>query len=339
MMSIIHRQFWIIRAKDVIRQFVKKCVTCARHKPVTLQPMMGDLPSFRVTPSRPFQKTGVDYAGPFLIKPIQPRSTTTIKAYLALFICCCTRAVHLEIVSSLSTDAFLAALWRFVSRRGLPSDMYSDCGTNFVGADRELKEMLTLVLSAKHNQTIADQISTRGILWHFSVPASLHFGGLWEAGVKSVKFHLKRVIGSQRLTFEELTTTSARIEAILNSRPLCPESSDPSDLTTLTPGHFLIGTALTSIPEPHLQDLQISRLSRWQLLQRITQDFWKRWSSEYLTRMQQRPKWIYGDHKISIGDLVLIKHENLSPMQWQLGRITQLHPGPDFRCEDSNRRT
>jgi hypothetical protein len=329
LLSTIQRRFWIIHAKDAIRKSINQCVTCARHNPRLLQPSMADLPSFRVTPSRPFLKCGVDYAGPFQVKPMLVRSKTTIKAYIALFVCCSTRAVHLELVSSLSTDAFLAAFWRFVSRRGRPSDVYSDCGTNFVGANRELKEMLQLVMSAKHNQEISNQISKDGISWHFNPPGAPHFGGLWEAGVKSVKYHLKRIMGPQRLNFEELTTAIIRIEAILNSRPLTPESSDPNDLKALTPGHFLVGSALTTLPEASLEDVKTNRLSRWQFIQSMTQDFWRRWSGEYLTRLQQRPKWIYGIEKISVGSLVTIKEENLAPLHWRLARVIQLHPGPD----------
>lgn len=329
LMSTLQRHYWIPRAKDAIRRQIKTCVVCTRHKAQTMQQIMADLPSFRVNQARPFSKSGVDYAGPFHLRPIQPRSKTTIKAYLAVFVCCTTRAIHLEVVSSLSTDAFMAAFRRFTSRRGRPSDLYSDCGTNFIGADHEMKDFQRLILSQQHNTEVANQLSNQGIQWHFNPPASPHFGGLWESGVKSVKYHLRRVVGLQRLTFEEMTTVTSQVEAILNSRPLTPESSDPDDLNALTPGHFLTGGPLNAIPEPSVDHLNTNRLSRWQLLQQMTQSFWKRWSDEYLTRLQQRPKWMTGNRAIVVGDMVLIKDENLPPLRWKLGRVQTLHPGAD----------
>jgi hypothetical protein len=328
-LSTLQQQYWIVRGRDAVRHQIKKCVTCRRHSAVTMQQQMGDLPSARVNPGRPFQKCGVDYAGPFLLRPIPSRSKVTYKAYLCIIICFVTKAIHLEVVSSLSTDAFIASLRRFVSRRGKPSDIFSDCGTNFIGADRQLKEMAELIKSDPHNNKIADRLSGEGISWHFNPPGAPHFGGLWEAGVKSVKYHLYRVVGPNRLTYEEMTTVMHQIEACLNSRPLTQLSSAPEDLTALTPGHFLIGSPLNALPDPDLSAINIGRLDRWQLLQRLQQQFWKRWSNEFLSRLQQRPKWLKQRDQPQLNDLVLIKDENLPPMKWKLARIIQLHPGAD----------
>jgi len=329
LLAVISQRFWILRARDAVKFAVKKCVVCMRQAATTQKQFMGNLPVSRVTPCRAFIRCGVDYAGPFLIKPDIKRCKTTIKAYLSLFVCFATRAFHLEVVSSLTTEAFIAALRRFVSRRGKPTDIHSDCGTNFVGANKELKEMLALVQSSGHNTKIANSISTDGISWHFNPPGAPHFGGLWEAGVKSVKFHLNRIIGSTRLTFEELTTVMCQVEACLNSRPLTPLSSDPSDLIVLTSGHFLIGEPLLAVPDPDLSTLKQNRLSRWQLIQTFQQQFWKRCSSEYLARLQQRPKWLRHRENLQDGDLVIIKDDNLPPQKWRLGRVIRLHPGDD----------
>ena len=163
-------------------------------------------------------------------------------------------------------------------------------------------------------------------------PHAPHFGGLWESGVKAVKHHLKRVIGDQRLTFEELSTLVIQIEACLNSRPLTPISSDPTDLNPLTPGHFLIGGALRAVPEYDLRDINTNRLGRYQLLQQMFQHFWQRWSQEYLHQLQQRSKWRSDTSKNWKTDtMVIIKDDHLPPMQWRLGRIVSLHPGGDGR--------
>lgn len=147
--------------------------------------------------------------------------------------------------------------------------------------------------------------------------------------VKSIKFHLRRTIGETLLTFEELTTLLTQVEAILNSRPLEPLSDDPEDISVLTPGHFLIGNPLTTIPEPSLDDLEISRLSRWQFIQQRVQQFWSQWSSHYLQRQQSISKWHHKNNTIKIGSLVLITDERLPPCKWPLARVTALHPGKD----------
>lgn len=211
----------------------------------------------------------------------------------------------------------MAAFRRFIARRGRCTDIYSDCGTNFVGADKYLKQIFT------------DIASTEAINWHFNPPSAPHFGGLWEAGIKSVKTHLIRVVGNQILTYEELHTVLIQIEAVLNSRPLSPISADPNDLSPLTPGHFLTLEPLTAIPDPDITQININRLTRWQLLQKLHRDFWNRWHQEYLHTLQQRSKWHTTKFSVAIGTMVLIKNELSPPLNWPLGRITELHPGAD----------
>lgn len=251
------------------------------------------------------------------------RNAKTSKAYLALFICMSTKAVHLEVVADLSTDAFLAALDRFVAWRGIPSLIRSDCRTNFVGAARQLKTLF------------ADE-AVQGVLqshvpceWKFNPPAAPHFGGIWEAAIKSAKFHLKKVIGSQTFTMEELVTLVVRVEGVLNSRPLLSVSNDPNDLTALTPGHFLIGQPIMALPESDLANRPINRLTRWQLIKQAHQAFWTRWSREYLQTLQERQKWYVRNPDLVVGDMVVINSPARPPMAWQLGRVTEVHPGPD----------
>lgn len=150
-----------------------------------------------------------------------------------------------------------------------------------------------------------------------------------DCGIKSVKSHLIRIIGEQILTYEEFYTVLVQVEAILNSRPLCQLSSDPNDLSVLTPGHFLSLEPLTAIPDPDLTHLNLNHLKRWQLLQRFHQDFWKRWHNEYLHTLQQRNKWNNPEKIIEPGTLVLIKNDLLPPLQWRIGRIEKIHPGSD----------
>ncbi|CAG7719544.1 unnamed protein product [Allacma fusca] len=323
LLATIQRKYWIMGARDIIGFWIRKCIVCTRHKAEMLNQRMADLPSFRVIPCRPFLKTGVDYSGPFMLR--STRCHDSPKCYIAIFVCMVTTAIHIELVESLSTTAFIDALMRFVSRRGRCTDVFTDCGRNFVGAEKELKFMK----AKAHLDQITSVLSEKEINFHFNPPGSPHFGGLWEAGIKSIKFHFKRVIGNTKLNYPQMLTLLTQIEACLNSRPMSALSSDPEILQPLTPGHFLIGDALTAIPEPDYATLPMSSLTRFQLRQKLVQAFWKRWSKEYLTRLQQRPKWWTTKTNLDIGDLVLINDERQPPMKWKMGRVIELHPGKD----------
>ncbi|XP_023213292.1 uncharacterized protein LOC111616090, partial [Centruroides sculpturatus] len=200
---------------------------------------------------------------------------------------------------------------------------------NFVGANNELRELLQFLNKDSTKQEVISTSCNQGINWHFIPPHSPHFGGLWESNIKSAKKHMRRIIGNQILTYEELTTVFNQIEACLNSRPLTPISEDPNELSALTPAHFLLGEALTSLPEPDLQHIKLNRLSRWQLLQRMVQDIWKRWHLEYLSQLQNRPKWTEKRRNLQYNDLVLVKEKNIPPTKWILARIIRTHPGKD----------
>lgn len=264
------------------------------------------------------------------ITPFVGRGQRTSKHYVAVFICLATKAIHLECVDDYSTDGFLAAFSRFVGRRGLPSDVYSDNGTNFQGADRELRRKVHALV---RDPDLSNSVVNDGIKWHFIPPAAPHFGGLWEAGVKSFKFHLKRVIGSRTLSRAEFVTLLCRIEACLNSRPISSMSDDPTDLSALTPGHFLIGRPLISVPEDSVLSINEKRLSRWQHVQALHEQMalWRSWSRDYLHSLQQRRKWTDRRPDIGVNELVLIKNNLLPPSKWELGRIQDVHPGPDGR--------
>ncbi|XP_075990212.1 uncharacterized protein LOC142985854 [Anticarsia gemmatalis] len=174
------------------------------------------------------------------------------------------------------------------------------------------------------NEELQQELADMEITFHFNAPSWPSAGGLWEAAVKSFKFHLKRVIGEQKLTYEEFSTLLIQIGACLNSRPLCALTDDPEDLEYLTPSHFLTnGSLLTIIPTE--RDLR----TRWFLTQKNIQDIWKRWSSEYLSQLTSRSKWKNSKENIKLDDVVLVHEENLPPGKWTMGRVTELHPGKD----------
>ncbi len=318
-------EYWILNGRNRVRHLLRACVICKRHRAKAAEQLMGQLPTCRVTPQRAFLHSGVDYAGPFPVKAQAGRGWKTIKSWMALFVCMASKAVHLEMVDSLSTEAFLAAFRRFVSRRGMCAHMYSDCGTNFVGADKELQRYFA---EEKTRADISKVVESDGVTWHFLPPGAPHHGGLWEAGVKSTKYHLRRVIGDRTLSKEQFSTLLCEIEAVLNSRPLYQRSSDPTDLEALTPGHLLTGEALTAVPTPCLLDVRENRLNQYQLVQNRVQHFWRRWSREYLNTLQQRNKWMWQRENVSVGDLVLLVEET-PPATWKMGRIEKLHTGDD----------
>ena len=241
--NLLRHKYWIIRCKDVVKNVNKKCLKCFRLKPQPEEQQMGNLPDARVEFIRPFLKVGCDFCGPFMVYHKRGRGQKPAKHYICLFVCMSTKAIHLELVSSLTTEAFLAAFRRLVCRRGPCSDVYSDCGTNFVGANNYLKEVILFL--KLHHDDIHNQLLRDNITWHFNPPASPHQGGLWESMIKSVKTHLKRTTGNHILTAEEMTTLLCEIENVINSRPLCVLSND--NLEALTPAHFLFHHAATYI--------------------------------------------------------------------------------------------
>ncbi|KAJ2948490.1 hypothetical protein O0L34_g7738 [Tuta absoluta] len=289
---------------------------------------MGNLPPARITPSPAFTHCGVDYTGAVDVKLNRGRGVRTTRGYIAIFICMVTKAVHIELVSDLTSQAFIAALVRLCSRRGTPKHIYSDNGTNFRGAAKilhdEFKQYETMTSSEFFNA-----INEMKIEWHFLAPRWPTAAGVWEAAVKSMKFHLMRVMGNYKLDFEQLATLLTQIEACMNSRPLCPLTEDPEDLNYLTPGHFLTGRPMMSLPQENISERDLDIRNRWKIIELMHQHIWNRWSKEYLHQLQVKCKWLKPTPNLKKGDLVLVKEDNVPPGKWAMGRILDLHPGED----------
>lgn len=328
MLSCIKERFWPLSGRNLARKVLHECVSCFRAKPRVYEQLMGDLPSERVSPAPAFLRVGIDYCGPFEVRHTKRKSTPT-KCYLCLFVCLVVKAVHIEVVADLTTEAFIAALKRFVARRGKPELILCDNATNFVGARRELSELNRLFREEQFRGSVVTEAAKDAIEFKFIPAKSPNFGGLWEAAVKSVKWHLRRVVGKNVLCPDELLTVVTQIEACLNSRPITPVSNDHRDLEALTPGHFLIQRPLTAIPEPSLAEIPDNRLSKWQRVQQFSQAIWKRWSNDYLSDLQNRNKWTSRRDNLHVGTMVLLKEDNLPPLKWSLGRVTDIHPGAD----------
>lgn len=329
LLAIMRQRYWVLAARNLIRKVVHACNACFRCRPRVVNPLMGDLPSVRVTQVKPFERCGVDYAGPVFVTLTRRRGQRSQKAYICLFVCLSTKAVHIELVSDLSTEMFLAAFKRFLARRGPVSLILSDGGKNFVGARRRLGEIYTLINTEEFNREIIQELTPRRIEFKINPPYSPHFGGLWETNIKSVKTHLYRVLGKQILTYEELNTLLVQIEALLNSRPLCVLSNDPSDPEALTPSHFLNLTPLKNIPVENLEQVPLGRVQRYALIDRLIQSYWRRWHAEYLSSLQTREKWNSVSNPVSKGQVVILKEPNLPTLCWPLAIIEETYPGKD----------
>ncbi|XP_026744728.1 uncharacterized protein LOC113506069 isoform X1 [Trichoplusia ni] len=322
LLSHIRQTYWPLGGRNLARFVVNRCLKCFRHRSQNVQPVMGQLPNIRTNLEFPFLNSYVDYAGPVLVANRKGRGCKLTKSYVCIFVCSAVKAVHLELVTDLTTEAYMAALNRFVARRGKPRSITSDNGTNFVGASNEMYRFL-------QSSNVASEMAQEGIEFIFTPAYSPHFNSLAEAAVKSCKHHLKRLLHLTHFTFEEMVTCLTHIEAVLNSRPLTPLSSDPNDFSALTPFHFLIGRPFLTVPHPQVTAANITTLDRWKRIQYIRQHFWGRFHNEYTSLLQAKSKWFRSRGEVKEGTLVLIKDKAAPPLLWSLGRVTKTYPGVD----------
>ena len=266
---------------------------------------MGQLPIERITPDIVFENVGIDYAGLIYIKYGHVHKPTVVKAYICVFVSLSVKAIHLEIVSDFTSESFISTLRRFIACSGKPSLMWSDHGSNFVVAQKELEEIVKYLEHQKTQNAISQYCTSQRIKSKFIPERSPHFGGL-ESCVKSMKYHQKRVISRVKLTFEEYSTALTQVEACLNSRPLVALSCDDDGLVALTPGHFLIVRPLEALPDPAVSYRTVTLLRRLQLCQNLIRHFWQRWPKDYLANLRKYAKWHKSSRNLSVGDLVIV---------------------------------
>lgn len=318
--------YWVQGLRSMTRRHVRECLECAVRRKETATQLMADLPSTRVSVSTPFAHCGVDLAAPFKLTAFKGRGTkVALNAYIAVFVCFASRAVHLELLSDLTSATFLAGLDRMIARRPGVRHLYSDNGTNFVGAAREPREFF----QAWSSSEVINELTLKNISWHFNTPLAPHHGGLWEAAVKSLKHHLSHYIENIALTFEELYMVAVRIEACLNSRPIAALNDDPTDLTMITPGHLATGGQIVIPMPPVPKRMPTSGRINWRTILSLQDDIWQRWQEEYLQTLQLRNKWTNKKPNVAVGDFVIINEPNLPPAQWRRGRIQEVLTGKD----------
>ena len=347
----LRNEFWVTRARSLVKSVVKSCILCRMHMPKRITVPYSPLPADRVTEASPFQIIGIDFTGPIHIEETKittKRTTkkcpvktvkvkTTSKAYIALTTCAVTRAVHLELVPDLSTDAFMRSFRRFVSRRGTSQVIYSDNAQTYKCAEKGIKQCYEILNSPKFQEFLSE----RSIKWKYICPLSPWWGGYWERLMKTIKIPLKKVLGKSFMSSDELYTVLTEVEAMVNSRPICAVHDDPNSLEYLTPANFLIGRSTINLPvrplkhtevHPTVTRKELNNLLRNQ--EKALKRVWKMWREEYLRSLGTSPA-IKDQMPIKEGDLVMVA-SNLQPRcTWSVGRVSELLEGRDGRIRSA----
>ncbi|XP_048582060.1 uncharacterized protein LOC125561765 [Nematostella vectensis] len=222
-LGLIRQQFWIIKRRVTVRRVLKSCFSCRRRQQPPCQQRMADLPVGRVTPDKP----------PFLCVGID------------------------------CFGPFMVKRARSEVKRGAPEEIRSDNGTNFTGAERELK----VAIAEWNHKTIHEFLLQRDVRWIYNPPAASHMGGVWERNIRTVRKVLAALLKQQVLDDEGLATLFAEVEAIVNGRPLTGVSDDPQDMEALTPNHLLLMRAGSSLPPGVFSKENVYSRRRWKQVQ------------------------------------------------------------------------
>ena len=323
----IRQSYWIPTARQYIRNLLHRCTICKRHggRPYPA-PDPAPLPKHRLQDLPPFSVTGVDFTGALHVH----NNNGETKVYICLFTCANTRAIHLEIVTDLSTETFLLAFRRFASRKSCPHIMMSDNASTFTSAAEEITRLL-------QSETLTTSLSAHGVIWKFIPKKAPWFGGFWERLIGLTKASLKKTLGRSHINLPTLQTLIVEIEAVLNERPLTYTPSDISDAQPLTPAHLLYGRKITRLPhENYADDISDSNYDgraqlhhRAKTLAHLLQCFQSRWKHEYLTTLREYHRSTgQNNQTISVGDVVIV-HDEGPRVTWRLAVITKLLVGGD----------
>jgi len=318
----LRQKYWILDSRAAVRTAWNNCNLCKLRRAKPMIPQMAPLPPCRLASYvRPFTYTGVDYFGPMLVT-IKRRKE---KRYGIFFTCLSTRAVHIEVAASLTSDSCLMAIRRFISRRGQPLELFSDNGKNFQGAGRELKAAMKEV---DHNE-IYRKLAIKMIKWNFLPPVTPHMGGAWERLVRSIKTALRVTLTEMAPKEEVLLTLISEAEAVVNSRPLTHVSLDHEDAEALTPNHFLLGSSSLAPSNGNATFLGKNLRKQWKLAQTLADQFWMRWIKEYLPTLARRTKWFRPVDPLKVGDIVIIADGSMPRTCWLRGKVEKVYPGSD----------
>ncbi|XP_058456343.1 uncharacterized protein LOC131433768 [Malaya genurostris] len=327
----LRQKFWIPNARAAIQQVTKECVWCKVNRCLPSVPMMAPLPVQRITSHlRPFSSVGVDYLGPVEVSVGRRKE----KRWIAVFTCMAVRAVHLEIVHTLTTQSCLMAIRRFACKRGAPEQIFSDNATCFRGADAVMEKT-----KKKIHSECAEKVSSAVTAWHFNPPGTPHMGGVWERMVRSVKEAMRALDDGRKLTDEILATTLAEAEDIINTRPLTYIPQESAEEEAITPNHFLRGT-VTNTDKKMDDSVDFADALRdvYKRSRYLADKMWDRWSKEYLPSLTHRSKWMEDQKPIKTGDLVFVI-DGKNRRNWVRGRVQEVIEGADGRIRQANVKT
>lgn len=315
--------WWILGCSSVVSSHIFKCVKCRKYRRPTEEQKMGDLPQDRLEATPPFTYAGIDCFGPIYVKD----GRKELKKYGLLLTCLCSRAIHIEMLDDMTTDAFINALRAFIAIRGNVRQLRCDQGTNFIGARREFTKLM--------KEMDQERIKSLGCEFLTNPPAASHMGGAWERQIRTVRSVLTAILdkSARRLDSSSLRTFMYEVMAVINSRPLTAEHlNDPSGPEPLTPNHILTMKSAVILPPPgHFVKEDLYLQKRWRRVQYLTNEFWTRWKKEYLLNLQSRQKWYRNRRNMKVNDIVLLQEDMAPRNEWKLARITEVYPGSDDR--------
>ena len=315
---------WVLGGRRLINSVLYNCVTCRKLRGKVEEQHMADLPPERLQVCPPFTYVGLDVFGPWSVVARRTRGgQAESKRWAIMFSCMSSRAVHVELIESMDASSCINALRRFFAIRGPVKQLRSDCGTNFIGASRELG-----MDRSQLDPNIQGYLSERGCVWEFNPPHASHMGGCWERMIGTARRILDSMLLqlNTRLTHEVLSTLMAEVTAIMNARPLVPVSTDPDNPQILSPSMLL--TQKAGVPPP-LGDFSERDLytKQWRQVQALANQFWTRWQREYLPCLQRRQKSLR--RNLQIGDVVLLRDKQAVRNSWPIARVTATFPGKD----------
>lgn len=318
----IRRRFYVPQLRATYNKVKSNCQFCKNRTAKPLAPIMADLPKTRLQPfCRPFSFVGVDYFGPMLVLVGRRHE----KRWGVIITCMTVRAIHIEVAHSLTTDSCILALRNFIARRGSPLRICSDRGTNFIGAEKELKQAFSKI----NQDELMRYFTTPETDWTFNPPASPHFGGAWERLIQSIKKSLRNIQQTRVPTDEILKNMLVEIELIINSRPLTELPLEDEFSDVLTPNHFLLGSSNGSKPLVPFDNSVCALKNNWRLSQIYANQFWNKWVSDYLPNLIRTTKWYEDTKPLQEGDVVIIVDNTLPRNCWPKGRVLKVYRSKD----------
>ena len=322
----VRDRFWVLKGRQLVRRIVRSCLVCRLYQPIRLQVPMAPLPEDRVKCAYPFQTSGVDFTGPIYVK----NGSQIEKSYIVVFSCANIRAIHLELVQNQSTEAFLRAFRRMVSRRGMILTFYSDNSETFKASSKEMKRYMEIM----NGKAFRDFLIEYKIEWKFIVEYAAWWGGFYERMMRTIRVPLKKILGRSIYSSDEIYTILTEVEAMVNSRPLTQINDEISELGYLSPASFLIGRPLMNMPvipvKSSEKSLRKKELNKLMVMQNQTlNQLWKTFKEEYIRNLGTVPKVVTKEDCVKDGELVLVTEPRIPRCKWRLGVIQKSKAGPD----------